>query len=102
MPSSNYVPERTRSRQISSHYASEHSRSRQISINIKEGEKDNLTTEPISLSWKDLSYTITDPKSKKQKCIIRNASGIVKPGEVLAIMGPSGAGKSTFLDLLAG
>nr|CAG8470958.1 13616_t:CDS:2 [Entrophospora candida] len=102
MPSSNYVPERTRSRQISSHYTSERSRSRQISINIKEGDKDNLTTEPISLSWKDLSYTITDPKSKKQKCIIRNASGIVNPGEVLAIMGPSGAGKSTFLDLLAG
>ncbi|CAG8650269.1 6595_t:CDS:2 [Funneliformis caledonium] len=60
------------------------------------------STDSISLSWKDVSYTITDPKSKKKKHIVKNVSGIVEPGEVLAIMGPSGAGKSSFLDLLAG
>ncbi|CAI2169225.1 14554_t:CDS:2 [Funneliformis geosporum] len=59
-------------------------------------------SDSISLSWKDVSYTITDPKSKKKKHIVKNVSGIVEPGEVLAIMGPSGAGKSSFLDLLAG
>ncbi|RIA93968.1 ABC transporter [Glomus cerebriforme] len=57
---------------------------------------------PVSLAWKNLTYQITDPKTKKQKRIVQNVNGIVNPGEVLAIMGPSGAGKSTFLDLLAG
>lgn len=86
----------------SSNYVMSGRSSRQISINMKNYEKEYLTTEPISLSWKDLSYTITDKKTNKQKHIIRHASGVVNPGEVLAIMGPSGAGKSTFLDLLAG
>ncbi|GBC04923.1 hypothetical protein RclHR1_05950007 [Rhizophagus clarus] len=57
---------------------------------------------PVSLAWKNLTYEILDPKTKKKKKIIQNVSGIINPGELLAIMGPSGAGKSTFLDLLAG
>ncbi|CAB5150118.1 P-loop containing nucleoside triphosphate hydrolase protein [Rhizophagus irregularis] len=57
---------------------------------------------PVSLAWKNLTYEIVDPKTKKNKKIIQNVSGIVKPGEFLAIMGPLGAGKSTFLDMLAG
>ena len=31
----------------------------------------------------------------------QGVSGIVRPGELLAIMGPTGAGKSTLMDVLA-
>jgi len=39
-------------------------------------------------------------EAKPVKTIVNNVSGVVKPGEVVAIMGASGAGKSTFLNAL--
>ncbi|KAL0081558.1 putative ABC transporter [Phycomyces blakesleeanus] len=50
---------------------------------------------PTSLIFENLSYTV----NKKE--ILKDASGIARPGEVMAIMGPSGAGKTTLLDILA-
>ena len=43
-------------------------------------------------------FVIRQEKSSKQ--ILREVSGIARPGEVLAIMGASGAGKSTLLNTL--
>jgi ABC-type multidrug transport system ATPase subunit len=50
---------------------------------------------PTTLQFRNVSYRIGD------KEILENIHGIVKPGQVLAIMGASGAGKTSFLDILA-
>ncbi|GMM33066.1 putative ATP-dependent permease [Saccharomycopsis crataegensis] len=51
---------------------------------------------PVSLTFENISYTV------KNRTVLENAFGIVKPREMLAIMGGSGAGKTTLLDILAG
>jgi ABC-type multidrug transport system ATPase subunit len=50
---------------------------------------------PTTLQFRNVSYRIGD------KQILANIHGLVKPGEVMAIMGASGAGKTSFLDILA-
>jgi ABC-type multidrug transport system ATPase subunit len=50
---------------------------------------------PTTLQFRNVSYRIGE------KLILDNVHGVVKPGEVLAIMGASGAGKTSFLDILA-
>ena len=41
-------------------------------------------------------------KKYQSKTILNKVSGVVRPGEFLAIMGPSGAGKTTLLNCLSG
>jgi len=50
---------------------------------------------PTTLQFRNVSYRIGD------KIVLDSIHGIVKPGQVLAIMGASGAGKTSFLDILA-
>ena len=50
---------------------------------------------PTTLQFRNVSYKIGE------KVILENIHGLVKPGQVMAIMGPSGAGKTSFLDILA-
>jgi ABC-type lipoprotein export system ATPase subunit len=43
-----------------------------------------------------------DQSPKGMRHILRGATGLVRAGEMCAVMGPSGAGKSSLLDILAG
>jgi ABC-type multidrug transport system fused ATPase/permease subunit len=52
----------------------------------------------IEISFKDLTLTL----KSRNKHILRNVTGKIKPGRITAVMGPSGAGKTTFLSALAG
>ncbi|CAP36889.1 Protein CBR-WHT-6 [Caenorhabditis briggsae] len=51
---------------------------------------------PVSLHWKDVSVSTV----KQQRELLRNVSGVARPGELLALMGASGAGKTTLLNML--
>ena len=50
---------------------------------------------PVS---QDITYTVTDKRTKQPRKILDGVTGIVHPGEVCGVMGPSGCGKTTLLD----
>lgn len=54
----------------------------------------------LTISFRDLCYTV-NPKKKTEMKILKNVSGTVTPGELVAVFGPSGSGKTTLLDILA-
>mmetsp|Transcript_21796 Transcript_21796/g.33266 ORF Transcript_21796/g.33266 Transcript_21796/m.33266 type:complete len:647 (+) Transcript_21796:40-1980(+) len=59
--------------------------------------QDNVLESAI-FQFRDINFHVGSGKKKKQ--ILRNVSGTVKYGRVLAIMGPSGAGKTTLINVL--
>ncbi|CAK9221411.1 unnamed protein product [Sphagnum troendelagicum] len=68
-----------------------------------------LPFQPLTLSFNNICYYVDMPHEMKVQGIttnrlqlLRNVSGVFKPGRLTALMGVSGAGKTTLMDVLAG
>lgn len=88
-----------------------------MSLSDMESEKQyvNLSIEDdlnsFEVIWRNLCYYAADhqrhyddlsQKSTKTRAILKYLNGMLKSGELTAIMGPSGSGKTTLLECIAG
>ncbi|XP_074286395.1 pleiotropic drug resistance protein 1-like isoform X3 [Silene latifolia] len=68
-----------------------------------------LPFEPLSISFKEISYSVDMPQAMKgdgvakdKLHLVKGVTGVFKPGVLTALMGVTGAGKTTLMDVLAG
>ena len=56
----------------------------------------------VEVAFVDVSYTVRDRMTRRDKAILDGVTGMFRPGSMTALMGPSGCGKTTLLDVLSG
>lgn len=54
-----------------------------------------------SYAWQNINVTVPDRATGQIISILENATGLVRAGELIAIMGPSGSGKTTLLNTIS-
>ncbi|KAI1422119.1 putative ABC multidrug transporter [Xylaria sp. FL1777] len=69
------------------------------SIIMNRAQEGGQTTNGTVFTFRDINYFVHTGGSEKQ--LLRNVSGFVTPGKLVALMGSSGAGKTTLMDALA-
>ena len=61
--------------------------------------------QPVDFTYENICYEVPDPKAKVRGApplrLLRDVTGVCRPGTMTALMGASGAGKTTLLDVLA-
>ncbi|KAI0431328.1 P-loop containing nucleoside triphosphate hydrolase protein [Xylaria sp. FL1042] len=67
---------------------------------LKDGAQErSQATDGTVFTFRDINYFVHVSGSEKQ--LLRNISGFITPGKLVALMGSSGAGKTTLMDVLA-
>jgi len=75
---------------------------KKASIDIESGQSRKHTDfEPVTISFRDINYTVFPRNMKAGKQLLHQVSGIFRPGRLTALMGSSGAGKTTLMDVIS-